>query len=101
MTQAEYERRLKALQQEVTEAYLKGYAEARDRAESSNRAKSAFLANMSHELRTPLNAILGFAEVMEQQLLGPLGSSRYVTYAHDIRWSGNHLLNLKIGRAHV
>ena len=68
--------------------------EARDRAESSNRAKSAFLANMSHELRTPLNAILGFAEVMEQQLLGPLGSSRYVTYAHDIRWSGNHLLNL-------
>ena len=68
--------------------------EARDRAESSNRAKSAFLANMSHELRTPLNAILGFAEVMEQQLLGPLGSSRYVNYAADIRWSGNHLLQL-------
>ena len=68
--------------------------DARDRAESSNRAKSAFLANMSHELRTPLNAILGFAEVMEQQLLGPLGSSRYVAYAADIRWSGNHLLQL-------
>ncbi len=68
--------------------------EARDRAESSNRAKSAFLANMSHELRTPLNAILGFAEVMEQQLLGPLGSNRYVNYAADIRWSGNHLLQL-------
>ena len=33
MTQAEFERRLKALQQEVTEAYLKGYAEARDRAQ--------------------------------------------------------------------
>ena len=33
MTQAEYEQRLKALQQEVTEAYLKGYAEARDRAQ--------------------------------------------------------------------
>ncbi|MBM3547486.1 MAG: PAS domain S-box protein [Alphaproteobacteria bacterium] len=68
--------------------------EARDRAESSNRAKSAFLANMSHELRTPLNAILGFSEVMEQQLLGPIGNSRYVTYATDIRWSGNHLLQL-------
>ena len=68
--------------------------EARDRAESSNRAKSAFLANMSHELRTPLNAIIGFAEVMEQQLLGPLGSNRYVNYAADIRWSGNHLLQL-------
>ncbi len=68
--------------------------DARDRADASNRAKSAFLANMSHELRTPLNAILGFAEVMEQQLLGPLGSSRYVAYAADIRWSGNHLLQL-------
>jgi PAS domain S-box-containing protein len=68
--------------------------EARDRAESSNRAKSAFLANMSHELRTPLNAILGFSEVMEQQLLGPIGNDRYVTYATDIRWSGNHLLQL-------
>jgi len=68
--------------------------EARDRAESSNRAKSAFLANMSHELRTPLNAILGFSEVMEQQLLGPIGNNRYVTYAADIRWSGNHLLQL-------
>lgn len=33
MTEAEYERRLKALQQEVTEAYLKGYSEARDRAQ--------------------------------------------------------------------
>jgi hypothetical protein len=33
MTQAEFERRLKALQQEVTEAYLKGYSEARDRAQ--------------------------------------------------------------------
>lgn len=33
MTPAEYERRLKALQQEVTEAYLKGYSEARDRAQ--------------------------------------------------------------------
>jgi PAS domain S-box-containing protein len=68
--------------------------EARDRAESSNRAKSAFLANMSHELRTPLNAILGFAEVMEHELLGPLGSERYLKYAGDIRWSGNHLLQL-------
>jgi len=68
--------------------------EARDRADASNRAKSAFLANMSHELRTPLNAIMGFAEVMEQELLGPLGSDRYIKYAADIRWSGAHLLRL-------
>ena len=37
---------------------------ARDRAEESNRLKSAFLANMSHEIRTPLNAIVGFSEIL-------------------------------------
>ena len=36
---------------------------ARDRAEESNRLKSAFLANMSHEIRTPLNAIVGFSGI--------------------------------------
>ena len=36
----------------------------RDRAEASDRLKSAFLANMSHEIRTPLNAIVGFSELM-------------------------------------
>lgn len=38
--------------------------EARDRAEDSNRLKSAFLANMSHEIRTPLNAIVGFSALL-------------------------------------
>lgn len=38
--------------------------DARDRAEESNRLKSAFLANMSHEIRTPLNAIVGFSELL-------------------------------------
>ena len=37
---------------------------ARDRAEESNRLKSAFLANMSHEIRTPLNAIIGFSNIL-------------------------------------
>jgi PAS domain S-box-containing protein len=65
---------------------------ARDAAQMANRVKSEFLANMSHELRTPLNAILGFADIMEQELLGPLGAPRYKGYAHDIQVSANHLL---------
>jgi signal transduction histidine kinase len=49
---------------------------------------------MSHELRTPLNAIIGFAEIMESELVGPLGSEQYVGYAKDVRESGQYLLEL-------
>ncbi len=63
-------------------------------AETANRAKSEFLANMSHELRTPLNAIIGFSDMLDRQLFGPLGSERYATYVEDIHNSGNHLLNI-------
>jgi PAS domain S-box-containing protein len=67
---------------------------ARREAESANRAKSMFLANMSHELRTPLNAILGFTELMERQVFGPIGQERYEGYLHDIYSSGQMLLML-------
>ena len=50
------------------------------------------LARMSHDLRTPLNAILGFSEIIECELLGPLGTERYQRYATDIRTSGLSLL---------
>jgi signal transduction histidine kinase len=69
-------------------------ARARDAAEAANKAKTGFLANMSHELRTPLNAVIGFAEVLEGEVLGELGNSRYRDYARDIRESGTHLLDL-------
>ena len=59
-------------------AYLaERYAEQKDRAEEANQAKSEFLANMSHELRTPLNAIIGFSEIMESGMFGPLGDAKY------------------------
>ena len=69
-------------------------AEALEEARAANLAKSKFLAAMSHELRTPLNAILGFSEVIVTQTLGPVGSVKYLEYAKDIHFSGNHLLNL-------
>jgi two-component system, cell cycle sensor histidine kinase PleC len=70
------------------------YLAEKDRAEAANKAKSEFLANMSHELRTPLNAILGFSEILQNQMFGPLGSGKYDEYARDIHDSGKHLLNV-------
>ena len=64
------------------------------RAEIANQAKSEFLANMSHELRTPLNAIMGFAELMESEVYGALGSPRYADYCRDIQQSGTYLLSV-------
>ncbi|MDF1607256.1 ATP-binding protein [Hoeflea sp. YIM 152468] len=65
-----------------------------ERAEAASKAKSEFLANMSHELRTPLNAIIGFSEVLQARMFGPLGSDKYEEYADDIHNSGIHLLTV-------
>ena len=77
------------LQQERDRAELE-----KQKAEDANRAKSSFLANMSHELRTPLNAILGFSEVLERELFGPMTNAAYKDYAGDIHSSGRYLLGL-------
>jgi signal transduction histidine kinase len=50
------------------------------------------MARLSHDLRTPLNAIIGFSEILECELLGPVGSERYQGYATHIRESGLNLL---------
>jgi two-component system cell cycle sensor histidine kinase PleC len=70
------------------------YAAEKTRAEEANQAKSKFLANMSHELRTPLNAIIGFSEIMESGMFGPLGTEKYQEYCTDIRSSGQYLLDV-------
>jgi two-component system cell cycle sensor histidine kinase PleC len=70
------------------------YSDEKTRAEEANRAKSTFLASMSHELRTPLNAIIGFSEMMEARLFGPLGASKYEEYCRDIKRSGQFLLEV-------
>jgi two-component system, cell cycle sensor histidine kinase PleC len=70
------------------------YSEEKTRAEDANQAKSKFLANMSHELRTPLNAIIGFSEIMESGMFGPLGTDKYREYCCDIRQSGQYLLEV-------
>ena len=46
---------------------------------------------MGHELRTPLNAIIGFSEMLKEQMLGPIGTAAYVSYAADIHASGTRL----------
>jgi PAS domain S-box-containing protein len=65
-------------------------AEARDRADAANQAKSNFLANMSHEIRTPLNAITGMAYLMMREAPTP----RQVARLQRIDTAGRHLTEL-------
>ena len=64
---------------------------AKDKAEESDRLKTAFLQNMSHEIRTPLNGILGFADLLTSDIID---INETKTYAEYIRTSGNRLLSL-------
>ncbi len=75
-------------------AALDQAAAARLQAEHASRAKSDFIAHMSHELRTPLNAVIGFGQVLEGEVFGPIGNGKYREYARHIHESGQHLLSL-------
>lgn len=64
------------------------------RLQEADSAKGQFLAQMSHELRTPLNAIIGFAQMIEGQVLGKIENEKYIEYSADIAFSANHLVSL-------
>ncbi len=70
------------------------YDSERASAVDANLAKSEFLANISHEIRTPLNAVIGFSEIMQSGMFGPLGSPKYLEYCNDINDSGRYLLGV-------
>ncbi len=87
---------LYGIMQDMTERmlYEEELRQAKDASEQAYAARTRFLANMSHELRTPLNAIIGFSEMIESQMLGPIFNKKYVEYATSIKESGHHLLDL-------
>lgn len=64
---------------------------SKEKAEESNRLKSAFLANMSHEIRTPMNGILGFAELLKKPKLTGEQQEKYISI---IKKSGERMLNI-------
>jgi signal transduction histidine kinase len=66
---------------------------ARAAAERASHAKSDFLATMSHELRTPINAIVGYSDLLDAEIAGPLNESQRA-YLSRVRASGRHLLSL-------
>ncbi len=66
---------------------------AKDAAEAAARSKDEFLAGMSHELRTPLNAVLGLAEIMQEEIYGPLNDKQQEAL-RTMEGSGRHLLSL-------
>jgi len=81
----EYESLNEALKEANQELIL-----AKEKAEESDRLKSAFLANMSHEIRTPMNGILGFTHLLQKP--DPTGKKQK-KYIDIIQKSGNRLLN--------
>ncbi|WP_170294600.1 EAL domain-containing protein [Roseospira navarrensis] len=81
---------------DVTERHVQQQRVARalEQAEAADAAKTQVLQAISHELRTPLNSIIGFAEVIQAGVFGPLENAQYRTYIDDIVRSGNGMLEI-------
>lgn len=82
-----------AISEDVTEAKHneEELIKAKEKAEESDRLKSAFLANISHEIRTPMNGILGFAELLKEPDLDP---ENQIEFLEVIERSGKRMLNI-------
>ncbi|MDP4185829.1 MAG: PAS domain S-box protein [Bacteroidota bacterium] len=81
------------IEKDVTENKLNELqlVKSKEKAEESDKLKSAFLANMSHEIRTPLNSIMGFSELLNDDRIGKKESAQYIDL---IQKSGNQLLSI-------
>ncbi len=80
-------------------AMIRELQQAKEKAEESDRLKSAFLANMSHEIRSPLNGIIGFATILTEELYeNPEDIQHYATIISN---SGNHLLSIINDLIHI
>lgn len=82
-----------AVSEDITEKrrVIQDLVVAKEKAQESDRLKSAFLANMSHEIRTPMNGILGFADLLKKQELSGKKQQKYIQI---IEKSGARMLNL-------
>ncbi|HKK82328.1 MAG TPA: PocR ligand-binding domain-containing protein [Prolixibacteraceae bacterium] len=80
-----------ASQNEILNKTIIELNKAKEKAEESDRLKSAFLANMSHEIRTPMNSILGFAELLK---LPDLSGGQQQEYIDIIANSGMKMLGV-------
>jgi PAS domain S-box-containing protein len=78
---------------EMQQAYTRELESRNREVERANQLKSEFLASMSHELRTPLHTIVGFAELLAEELEGPLNQKQH-RFVNNIHQDSLHLLAL-------